>query len=334
MKEKLTNKKVSIVIPVYNVEKYLEQCLENIINQTYKNIEIILVNDGSTDNSEDICKKYLYDNRVKIINKKNGGLSEARNYGIKSATGEYIAFVDSDDVISKDFIEVMIEEIVKSNADMVCCRYKRFKNLAEINEESIKRDIINVEPREFLKKVLYQNDQTLYLVTAWGKLYKRNIFDNIQYPVGKLFEDLAIIVDVVRQTKKIVCIDKTMYFYRITNDSITNQKFSIRKMDIIENCNNVLLKVKEDSELKMAAESMLYTRSLETLVNMKIANYKDKKIEEELWKNIKRNRKMILNNKDTRKIAKLSALLSYIGKKVVISLNVFYKKLKYVMKLQ
>ena len=193
---------ISVIIPVYNVEKYLKICLESVVNQTYKNLEIIIVNDGSTDNSLNIMNKYKSDKRVKIYSKENGGLSSARNYGIDNSHGEFISFIDSDDYISNDFIEKLYKQIKCDNSDISMCRYIREENKFTHTYVAKK---LNSE--DVLEKILYQDDQTLYSVAAWNKLYRKEIFNDIRYPYGKYNEDMFIICEIMKKVKQISICD-------------------------------------------------------------------------------------------------------------------------------
>lgn len=220
---------ISIIVPIYNVEKYLDRCINSIINQSYKNIEIILVNDGSTDNSLKICEKYkLIDDRVIIINKKNGGQSEARNFGINVAKGEYISFVDSDDLIHIDMYSILYSAIIKNDSDISICRYKKFNsnNIDRIIHDSIqkKKNVIvkHVNNEYALSKCLNTKRIT---VSAWSKLYKKDIFNEIKFPYGTEMEDWAIIVDLMLKCKKVALINKELYYYYYRSNSTMNKRF-------------------------------------------------------------------------------------------------------------
>ena len=175
-------KKISVIVPVYKVEPYLSRCLDSIINQTYRNLEIILVDDGSPDRCGEICDEYArQDSRIRVIHKANGGLSDARNHGIDVAIGDYIAFVDSDDYIATDMYEKMLARLELDNSDMVVCNYYRFDE----GSAPPKDGYIQLPDR-----VLTQDEAfDFYLqiggdyVSAWNKLYKRTIFDDLRYPV-------------------------------------------------------------------------------------------------------------------------------------------------------
>jgi len=224
------NDKISIIVPIYNVEEYVEKCIKSLINQTYKNIEIILVDDGSTDSSYDICKKYSEtDSRINLIHKENGGLSDARNVGIENATGEYITFLDSDDWLSYNYCETMIKEINETKADIVMCNLVNvynddyvFKNKSDYNKDIYS----NIQALEKFEDTIN--------VVAVAKLYKKNLFDNLRYKVGKIHEDEFMFHRIFFKANKIVCLDIQMYAYRQRQNSITTSRFSLKRLDIID----------------------------------------------------------------------------------------------------
>lgn len=216
--------KVSIVIPVYNVEKYISTCLDSLINQTYSNLEIIVVNDGSTDNSGEILKKYVdMDKRIVLINKKNGGLSSARNTGILASNGQFITFIDSDDWVSKNYVEEMMLEQRKYDADIVSIRetivgFRKKRHVLKGGIKVFKSDCIDA---------LFSFWDTNF---AWGKLIKSDIIKNkIEFPIGRNYEDIGTMYKIYDRANTLIISDKATYFYRIRENSITN---NIRKSDI------------------------------------------------------------------------------------------------------
>ena len=177
---------VSIIVPVYNVEKYLSKCIEILINQTYTNIEILLINDGSTDNSKKICEQFKEkDSRIKLINKENGGLSDARNKGLQEAIGKYIAFVDSDDYVEKNYIETLYSLITKFNSEIAIADFRVIKGAKKIKEDETKEYCIT--PEKAIEEMLYSD---FYYISACSKLYKKELFENVEFPKGKMFEDV------------------------------------------------------------------------------------------------------------------------------------------------
>ena len=215
---------ISVIVPVYKVEEYLPNCLETIINQTYKNLEIILVDDGSPDKCPEICDQFMQkDTRIKVIHKENGGLSDARNAGIKIATGKYIGFVDSDDYIDPEFYEILYQNILKYDADLAVCNYVETEksNWHEAKKDDRIIEFNNIEALE----ALYSNDTQMQkaMVVAWNKLYKREIFEQIQYPVGKTNEDEFVIHHILYKSKKIVYSANELYYYLQRADSIMSR---------------------------------------------------------------------------------------------------------------
>ncbi len=233
-------KKVSIIIPVYNVEKYICRCLESVINQDYKNLEIIIVNDGTQDNSYEICNKYAkLDKRIKLINQKNGGLSDARNTGVKMATGRYLAFLDSDDYVDKDTYSTLVNLMEQNNADISKINYRKIKIKDNVyteyeekksynnNDNSVK--IYNKE--DALKEILLDYKIQNYV---WDKLYKKELFDDVQFPVRKNYEDIAIQYKVFSKINKMVLGNNVKYNYVIREDSIVNLASEKTLSDCIE----------------------------------------------------------------------------------------------------
>lgn len=204
---------ISIIVPVYNVEKYLDRCMKSILCQTYKNIEVILVDDGSTDASAVMCDQYqLEDNRIRVFHKPNGGLSSARNYGIEKSKGKFILFVDSDDYIGTDFIEILYSEMIHQDASMVIGSTE-----VMYKDDSIYTSCINgvhkiYTPKEALKVMCLNTE---FGVSACGKLYKIGLFDTSRFPDGELYEDLQTIPYLLEECEKVVyCSEARYYWYQ------------------------------------------------------------------------------------------------------------------------
>ena len=211
---------VSVIVPVYNVEPYLQQCLDSVVNQTYENLEILIIDDGSTDGSGVICDEYeRLDSRIKVIHTVNRGLSAARNRGLDEAKGEYISFIDSDDWFELDAIEIVMREAYSSNADIVCFRYvQEYKNVSFIPrcESNQRRELIAGDIIEE-----FCNGSGIE-TAAWNKFYKKGIFSDIVYPEGRYYEDIAIICQLLKKAGKVVCIPSILVHYRSRSNSITN----------------------------------------------------------------------------------------------------------------
>ena len=226
------SEKISVIIPVYNVEKYLKQCLESILEQTYKNLEIILIDDGTKDSSGVICDDYAKkDNRIKVIHQKNMGLSGARNTGLKNSTGNLITFVDSDDFIDNKMFETMLLSIKENDADIVECG----TIFCDENGNYIKDNTLNevkIYKNEYqIKELLMNKDIT---TTSWGKLYKKKLFINFEFPMGKYHEDAFTTYKLLHLSKKTIILNRGFYHYRQVNGSIMNSNFSLKHLDAIE----------------------------------------------------------------------------------------------------
>lgn len=217
--------KFSLIIPVYNVCDYLEECLDSVVNQMYDNYEVIVVNDGSTDDSLKIAKRYekKYPKLIKVYDKKNGGLSDARNYGIKKASGEYLFFIDSDDCILPDSLKILDNKI--NGSDILVYNYLTGLNI----DNAIKVDTNNSNITSFKERYVVSKP------CATNKVCRRELFlsNDIEFPVGLYYEDLATMPKLVFHAKKIVFIDEALYFYRVRETSIMNEKKYNPKMDSI-----------------------------------------------------------------------------------------------------
>lgn len=213
------DKLISVIVPIFNVEKYLEKSVNSIINQTYKNIEIILVDDESPDNCGKICDEYSKkDNRIKVIHKKNGGLSDARNAGVKIAEGEYILFIDSDDWIENNMIEILYKNIKRYDADISICEFQEESTEGTILKSKTENKEIKVFNREeALYELILQDNITNH---AWNKLYKKKLFEGIKYPKGKLMEDIGTTYRLFEKSNKIVYQNINLYHYIQRSTSI------------------------------------------------------------------------------------------------------------------
>ena len=222
---------ISIIIPVYKVEKYLEKCIQSVINQTYENLQIILVDDGSPDNCGKICDEYAKkDHRIEVIHKSNGGLSDARNKGLEIAKGEYIGFVDSDDYIESDMYEVLYNLLKQYNVDVSICNFYTVSQ-GKIAIKNADNGIKEYNRIEILKEILLDNNIQSY---AWNKLYKKELFNEIKYPVGKKYEDIGTTFYLLEKCNKVVITGKPEYYYINRQDSIVNNVTETTIIDYIE----------------------------------------------------------------------------------------------------
>ena len=222
---------ISIIIPVYKVEIYLEKCIQSVINQTYENLQIILVDDGSPDNCGKICDEYAKkDHRIEVIHKSNGGLSDARNKGLEIAKGEYIGFVDSDDYIEADMYEVLYNLLKQYNADVSICNFYTVSQ-GKISIKNADNGINEYNRIEILKEILLDKNIQSY---AWNKLYKKELFDEIKYPIGKKYEDIGTTFYLLEKCNKVVVTGKSEYYYINRQDSIVNNVTESTITDYIE----------------------------------------------------------------------------------------------------
>ena len=224
---------ISVIVPVYNVEKYLSECLDSILNQTYKQLDVILVDDGSTDSSGDICDSYAKrDRRVQVIHQKNSGVASARNNGLDRARGQYIAFVDSDDFIDNAMYEIMYRKLSISDADMIICGYKKIDEEGKPvhNDSPIKNQELSVH--DALEKLNEKNGW--YYLTVWNRMYKKEVWDNIRFDVGKKHEDEFIVHKLFARCNKILTIEDKLYSYRNRQNSIMTGKADATRLDAVE----------------------------------------------------------------------------------------------------
>ena len=223
---------ISIIVPVYNVETYISKCLDSIINQTYKNLEIILINDESTDNSLSICNEYKNkDDRIKVISIKHGGLSKARNTGLDIAKGDYIGFVDSDDYINEDMYKSLYDALVSSGSDISVCSFYRHEQGNFECDFNVDEDIITFDRENAIKNILIDKILRNYV---WTKLYPAYVFDDLRFPEGKNFEDIFISIKILEKINKLIFINKNLYNYVIRDGSIDSCKSPDNIKDAIE----------------------------------------------------------------------------------------------------
>lgn len=224
---------ISVIVPVYKVEEYLNKCIESIISQTYKNLEIILVDDGSPDNCGKICDEWAEkDLRIKVVHKENGGLSDARNAGMKVATGEYIAFVDSDDLLDSRMYEKLLEVIIQQKSDIAACSFQKFfieQDLTGNNDNKI-IPLNILSKKDALKKLI--TDSLPQVV--WNKVYRRSLIENTPFETGKYHEDEFWTYQVIGAASEVAVIDYVGYFYRQRNESIMGERYSLKRLDAIE----------------------------------------------------------------------------------------------------
>lgn len=226
---------ISIIVPVYKIEKYIRSCMDSLLAQTFKDIEIIAVDDGSPDISGEICEQYAAaDSRVRVIHKQNGGLSSARNAGIEAAKGKYIMTVDGDDYIHPDMCSKLYNAIESSGCDMAVCSINNIAEdgqiIKELNDENPIKDEI-LTKTDFYEALLKRGNW--YYVVAWNKLYKKDLFDGLNYPEGKIHEDEHLIHRLVDRCNSVCCISDRLYNYIKHDGSIMNSVYNVKRLDIL-----------------------------------------------------------------------------------------------------
>ena len=317
-KEKTTSKKrskndlISVIVPIYNVEEYLKKCIDSIINQTYTNIEIILVDDGSTDNCGTICDEYSQkDDRIKVIHKENGGLSDARNAGIEIATGKFLTFIDSDDFIEEGYIELLYNTIEEYDADLSIASHRVIYDKT-IMDKSTNEEFCG-DSKLILEKILYDDGVDL---SAWGKLYKVELFKEVRYPKDRLFEDSATTYKLIDLSNKIAVCSKPVYNYVIREKSITNNTFSEKKLDLITSTKEMTDFIEEKyPDLKKACNRRLMYSYLSTLTQLAKSGDENKEAEQELLNYIKENKKEVLKDNRITKRDRLGIYATTFGMK-------------------
>lgn len=279
------NNKISIVIPIFNKEKFLNRCIDSVINQTYRNIEIILVNDGSTDNSLNICNEYKKYNNIKVINKENGGVSDARNVGIENSNGEYITFIDPDDCVSETYIENLYKRIIKYRADIAIENPIKYRNGEEIHRNiKIDDDIILEKKDQFLIELF---NAKYFHNTCWGKIYNNQLVKKVKFDINmSIGEDLKFLVEIFTMANKIVITDLEEYYYYENIGSLTRVGFNEAWLKEIKYCNELIHKYK-NSNIRIYAIKRYIDVNLGCAIRFKL----DKKS----IKNIKNNIKKYIN---------------------------------------
>ncbi len=315
----MENEMISIIVPIYKVEKYINECIESIINQSYKNIEIILVDDGSPDNCGKICDEYAKtDNRIIVVHKENGGLSDARNAGLDIAKGKYVAFVDSDDYIDNKYIELLYKTIVKNNVRISQCGVNKFRNNGKVIEKIGYKEKCIKTNKQMLKEMHEANWEN---VVVWNKMYLSELFKDIRFPKGKIHEDEYTTYKILYKTDKIAIVDEYLYNYRTNEESIMGKKFNIKRLDILGALEEriAFFDKHQEKELYDIALDFYLQKLRECYLNVKENINEAKEIEKELIEKHRNYSKYILKSKKIKEKSKLKVLI------FLISPQLFYK---------
>lgn len=312
----MNNPLITIIVPIYKVERYLSTCIESILKQTYTNIEIILVDDGSPDKCGQICDEHATkDNRIQVIHKSNGGLSDARNAALDIAKGEYITFVDSDDYIAQDYVEYLWHILNKNNADISAMLDQHFID-GETPSTATKEDKVNIiSPKDYLCKLFYQIDVT---TGAQAKLYKKDLFNNIRFPKGLLYEDLLTVYKLVNNCSRIAISNHISYFYRERTGSIIGSPFNqLKYISTLA----VIKQLSEDQRLypkdiQKAIDNRIVGHLFHILLQIPANNLKEKQV---IIQNINQRRSSVIFNPKARRKNRIACIIS------LISYSLLYK---------
>lgn len=283
---------ISVIVPVYNVEDYLEKCVDSIINQTYKNLEIILIDDGSTDSCPSLCDELKKrDKRIKVVHKSNGGLSSARNKGLDIAKGSLISFVDSDDYIEESMLEELKNNMDKYSSDIAVCDFYTVTGSKKQTHSYKEREFVLEEKQKFDYLNNEYGDLTVY---AWNKLYKKSLFDEIRYPDGKIFEDSHIICELLEKARRVSYVVKPLYNYIMRKDSIIHT-FTIHHFDKVDSFNKKIefFKNKEYYDLMVEEKNRKAEILLINLFRLKCCKGNNKEIARKHYMNLLKTSKEI-----------------------------------------
>lgn len=324
------NDLISVIIPVYNVENYLIDCVVSVIKQTYRNIEIVIVDDGSTDTSSSICDRFAkkFDN-IKVIHKPNGGLSDARNVGIENSCGKYLFFLDSDDIIQSDCLAELYEALINNKADIavtnLCSLYiENQKVITKFPNYKFKNCFNNIEA---LESMLYLE---CFTWSACGKLFNRKLFEKIRFPKNRLWEDMACIPIIVGLAEKIVLIRECKYLYRVRQGSITRNNVDYKLLnDYLKSAKEIYIYLDNCfPKARHSAEVLLTAISIDVVLklwNNRIADNDD--LLRSAKDIIKKHRKSIIKNCRCKNSLRLKCFMSLFGFKILVYTNQVYKSI-------
>ena len=322
----MDNELISIIVPVYKVEKYLEKCVKSILKQTYTNLEIILVDDGSPDKCGQLCDELAKtDDRIIVFHKENGGLSDARNYGVERANGEYIGFVDSDDYIHECMYEELYKAIKRSGTSIAECGVTRvYKNTLRPHYEG--EDYFLVLDREgYLRE--YLENKRLY-GSAWCKLIHKDLAKKIKFPTGKIYEDAFYTLELLKTVDRYTLISGNYYYYYIRENSITTRPFSSKDMDYIEIMNKIQDYTLSNFPIFKEQLSIRLSFAYISIFNqlLEVNDYKTKKEYKILKDKLKDNYFKVLVNKKAPRSLKAAILLLSINERLYKFMLSKYKK--------
>lgn len=325
---------ISIVIPIFNAEQYLEGIIESIIKQTYKKIELILVDDGSTDESRRIIERYVekYD-FIKAKYQKNQGPAVARNSSRELIEGEYIAFLDVDDTIALDYIECLYTLLKYADADIAVCGYQKIfegESREFVCKNNNKEEYVVYSGEDALEKLLYRKTFT---TAPWGKLIKKELFLNYEFPAGRKYEDLGTVYKWFGASKRVVYTSQKKYFYLMRENSTQHSVFVIEKWDLIKISEEILEYLEINfPQLKQAGVNRMLISAIQLLRAIPASGYEKQNIE--LKKIIKKYRKVVLTDRNAKKTSRVLAMGTYIPLEILRKLGQMYDKIIYRYKIK
>lgn len=315
---------ISIIIPVYNVKPYLKRCIESVLNQTFKDFELILVDDGSTDNSGEICDEYAgRDKRVVVIHQENAGQAHARNVALSHSNGMFILYADCDDYVCKDHVKAMVDLALEYNADIVQCSMKKFTKEKEIKDDAIGRPEFEIYTASAaLEEYCYQRK---FYPGPWCKIIRRELMDGLLFPSGTGYEDMAIMHRLLGRAEKIILLPAVLYYYRQHSSSTMHTKFSDKKIDRIRIAEQLKKYIEEYFPENIRAVKTRYF-----LANIQLAmdvpySRQYCEVRADMKKNICSVRRDVMKDKKSKKTIRFMAAASYLGMPALMLLGRLYK---------
>lgn len=323
---------ITVIVPIYNVDRYLEKCVNSIITQSYGSLEIILVDDGSNDRCPQICNEYgEKDDRIVVIHQENAGQGKARNVGLDRSKGNFIAFLDADDYWEENYLELLYNKACDSDADIVICNYKH------VDENGA---VMNNGPKCNFDEKMYDGDEAMSValywrefgVAPWAKLFRRNVWDGIRFKEDRIYEDLATTYLVYHKASKVCFINKYLMSYRIRSNSDIHQAFNTKKVRILDSADEILeFCMNRAVNCVDAAKSRELATAFFILFQIPDKLYEEYDLEIDRCKQIiYRFRKTVAKDKKARRKTRMGAILSYLGfgieKKIFILMNKIYYK--------
>ena len=322
---------ISVIIPVFNIKDCLEICLKSLLNQSFKDFEVILVDDGSTDGTAGICDEYAKNQQITVIHKENEGQAVARNVGIDAAHGDYIAFVDGDDWVREDYLEILYNTAIAQHADIVNCKFVRTKtrntSIGEDKDNSYKYKVTNYDSEKAIENLCYLKELNC---APYSKLFKRYLWDDIKFPQGVIYEDLGTIYKTFDKANIISFINYSGYFYYQRTGSSLNSPFSVKKLSRVkfaEEIHDFIMQYYP--EIVSASNCRLFWSAAGALMDIPF-KYPEQNLNNQIFDIVKATRIGIILDRDCRGDVRALAGLSLFGRKsfkIVLSMYKLYKGL-------